>query len=542
MPAPCGRTVPTGPLTVLVRLAVPGILVVVLGGCMVGPDYRRPPAPTADAWRWTAREGVASREAEAAGWWHAFGDPALDALVEAAYRANPTLLAAGLRVVQARARRGIAIGGLFPQTQAARASYTRTHPSKQEGIPPEVFRTDAYELGFDAAWEIDLWGRFRRSIEASDAELLAAVADYDDVLTSLVGEVAATYVQIRVLDGRLALARDNVRVQSESLEIARVRFEAGGTSALDVEQATTLLASTQATIPEFQIQRRRALDSLSVLLGMPPSALDETLLPANGIPTAPVEVAVGIPADLLRRRPDVRRAERQMAAQSARIGVAKADLFPRLTLSGSVGLSADDAANLLTGRAFTASTGPRIDWPVLNYGRLISAVRVQDAAFQELVALWADTVLRAQQEVEDALVGYVRGTEKVVFLDRSVAAANRAVDLSLIQYREGAADYTRVLTTQQSKLLEDDRLVTSRGDVTLSVVSLYKALGGGWELRNGGGFVPEPVRDEMRDRTWYGGVLDEEAEAEDVREAADGTEGSRRPGFLRWRWWRPRWW
>lgn len=217
------------------------------------------------------------------------------------------------------------------------------------------------------------------------------------------------------------------------------------------------------------------------------------------------------------------RAERQVAAQSARIGVAKADLLPRFQLIGSVGLSAEDAANFFEGHSFESFGGPRFDWPILNYGRITNAVRVEDATFQELAAAYANTVLRAQQEVEDAVAGYLRGAEQVAHLIRGVAAANRAVDLSLIQYREGAADYTTVLTRQQSKLREDDSLTTSRGSVTLSAIALYKALGGGWELREGGDFVPEDVRQEMRARTGWGGMLDSEAQADDVKAAGAST-------------------
>ena len=278
------------------------------------------------------------------------------------------------------------------------------------------------------------------------------------MLVSLVSEVASNYVQIRVLESRLEIARDNVRVQANSLEIARVRFEAGGTSELDFQQATTLLRDTEATIPDLEAQLRRAHNALSVLLGVPPSELPAILGTPGAIPAAPVAVAIGIPADLLRRRPDVRRAERQLAAQSAQIGVAEADLLPRVQLAGSIGVSASTAARLFQGRSLEAFGGPQLDWPVFNYGRLINEVRFQDARFQELVATYSDTVLRAQQDVEDALVGYVNGLERVELLTSSVAAANRAVELSLVQYREGATDYTRVLNTQQSKLREDDSL------------------------------------------------------------------------------------
>ena len=473
---------------------------------MVGPNYHRPAAPTAAAWSDADGERVRADTEAPARWWRVFDDVVLDDLIARAYRENLTLQAAGLRVLEAQALRGIAIGNFFPQTQEATGALTSTRSSLNDGVP--IVRRDVTlgAIGFDASWELDLWGRFRRDIQAADAALLASIADYDDVLVSLIGEVASNYVLIRVLETRLALAHDNVRVQREGLDIASVRFEAGGTSNLDVQQATSLLADTEATIPQLESQLRQTTNALSVLLGVPAS--DLPLLPESTgtIPTAPPTVAVGIPADLLRRRPDIRRAERQLAAQSARVGVAVADLLPHVEIAGSIGLSADTAARLFAGRSLDALGGPQFVWPILNYGRLLNQVRLQDATFQELVATYGDTVLSAQRDVESALVGYVHGAERVARLSEAVTAADKAVDLSIIQYREGDADYTRVLNTQQSKLREDDQLASARGDVTLEVIALYKALGGGWELRDGEPFVPAATKDEMRERmgwpTW----------------------------------------
>ncbi|MCW5892078.1 MAG: efflux transporter outer membrane subunit [bacterium] len=512
-----------------------------VSGCMVGPDYLRPTAPVADDW---IDDGPAVRHdpTRAELWWEVFQDPILNDLIVRAVANNRSLRAAALRVVQSQAQRGIAIGGLYPQTQELNGGYQRQVLSRNAfgfGSTPGIDNNiDVWNLGFDAAWEVDLWGRFRRGIEAADAELLATLADYDDALVSLLGDVAATYVQLRLADDRLAIARANVAVQQDALDIARIRFEAGGTSELDVQQATNLLRDTEATIPQFQVLRRQAEDALCALVGLPPGELADILEPGP-IPSVPPTIAVGIPSELLQRRPDIRRAERQLAAASANIGVAKADLFPRLSLSGSVGLSAEQAAELFAGRSFAAVGGPTFEWPIFNYGRLINNVRAQDAAFQALVAVYEDTVLRAQQEVEDALIGYVRGAAAVAILERSVTAANRAVELSIIQYREGATDYTRVLDTQQAKLTSDDRLANQRGTLTLAVVNLYKALGGGWQQREGRPLIPEETKDAMRARTWYGSMLDPAEQEADVDQAERDLEPDR--PWSDFRWWWPQW-
>lgn len=515
-----------------------GLLLLAATGCMVGPNFTRPSAPTAPGWKNEGQGGIRAEPAEVSRWWEVFGDPVLSRLIETAYAQNLTLRVAGLRVLEAQARRAIAIGSLFPQQQALTGSYTRTTLSANTATPPFFGRdSNNWQAGFDAAWEIDVWGKFRRAIEASDADLLGAVASYDDVLVSLVAEVAATYIRIRALDERLTVASDNVRVQRDSLEIARVRFESGGTSELDVQQATTLLRDTEATIPQLEIELRQALDSLSVLLGTSPREFADVLDEGGHVPQVPVTVAVGIPADLLRRRPDVRGAEQAAAAQSARIGVAQAELLPSFQLIGSIGLSAKDVANLFEGGSFQATTGPAFNWPLLNYGRLINNVRLQDATFQELAVTYANTVLLAQRDVEDALIGYLRGTEQVQRLTESVAAANRAVEISLVQYRQGATDFTSVLNTQQSKVHENDALVSTRGAVALSVIALYKALGGGWELREGHDFVSDDTRQELQARTAWGGLLSPAGPAGDV-DAAPSDQETR--SWWPWRWW-PKW-
>jgi len=533
---------PALPGLVARRTLACALLLAALGasGCLVGPDFKRPEAPVSSAWLGAATPAVLTDELRVERWWDVFGDPALSVLVEQAFRENLTLRSAGLRVIQAQARRGIAIGLLFPQQQALGGGITYEVRSENTAAGALAGRNVAdWRAGLDAAWELDLWGRFRRNIEASDAELLGAVATYDDVLVSLVAEVATTYLDLRRAEEQLAVARDNVTVQEESLRIARVRFEAGGTSDLDVAQAEALLRDTEAAIPEVETRRREALDSLSVLLGMPPQDLTALVGAEPGrVPEAPLAVAVGVPVELLRRRPDVRAAELAAAAQSARIGVAAADLLPAFQLNGSIGLDAERAAHFFEGKSFAALGGPSFSWPILNYGRIVNDVRLQDALFEETLTRYADTVLVAQREVEDALAGYLHGLERVQLLAAGASAANRAVDISLIQYRAGATDYTAVLNSQQSKLRLDSQLVASRADVATSVVALYRALGGGWELREGLDFVPQETRAAMAKRTRWGGLISPEARSRDVDEAA--ADAAPRP-WWHWRTWWPRW-
>lgn len=481
----------------------------VSSGCMVGPEYRRPPAPVAPQYRETGSEAVQRTTPELTQWWTVFNDPALDRLIQTAYRQNPDLQSAAVRVLEAQARRGIAVGLLFPQQQAVLGSYSWNQLSRNRAnVVPGVDRSfDDWQLGAAASWELDIWGRFRRGIQAADAEVLASVANYDDVLVTLTGDVATEYLNIRILQERLAVAQANVELQRQGLDIATTRFEGGTATELDRLQATTLLRDTEALIPELEAGIMQGENRLCVLLGVPPRSLDEMLGGNRVVPTAPASVAVGIPADLLRRRPDIRRAERNLAAQSARIGVAEADLYPSLSLVGDIRLVSEDFGSLFDGDSVQAFVGPTFRWDVLNYGRLESNVQVEDARFQALIGTYETTVLRAQAEVENAISGYLSAQRQTALIADSVAAAQRAVQVAETQYRGGTADYTRVLNTQQSLQSEQDRLVSTRGAIALNLVSLYRSLGGGWELR--GDYVPldEKIQAQMRERTNWGKLL-----------------------------------
>jgi NodT family efflux transporter outer membrane factor (OMF) lipoprotein len=331
-------------------------------------------------------------------------------------------------------------------------------------------------------------------------------------MVSLSSDLASTYVQIRTLEERVQIARDNLIIQQESLRIARARFEGGATSERDVQQALTQLNATEASIPQLESSLRQAKNALGILLAVPPMEVDPLLKGDSRIPLVPQKIAVGIPADLLRRRPDIRLAELRAVTQCSRIGIAKADLYPMFSLTGSFGLLSTDAGQFGLGDLFSWKSrygfiGPTFQWNILNYGQITNQVRIQDARFQELLLDYQNTVLNAQKEVEDGLVAFVKAQEKVRSLALAAEAAKRSVDLSMIQYREGATDYTTVLTAQQALLLQQDNLVIGRGDVPQGLVSIYRALGGGWEMHTAQDYIPPEILETMKKRTDWGDLL-----------------------------------
>ena len=503
------------------------IATVVVGtGCTtLGPDFQTPQSPQVEAWQDIQDQRLQADQSVQAQWWKIFNDPILDSLVDEAYRQNIPLRVAGLRILQSRAVLGIAVGDQYPQRQRALGSATSNRISENSpNFSPTVDETFAnYEAGFDAAWEIDFWGRFRRNIESADASLSASIADYHNALVSLTAEVASAYVAIRTFEERIILANQNVKLQQRSLKIADVRFRNGATTELDVQQALSNLKNTEALIPELEQFLRQARNALSVLLGLPPSELKDRLGTQPGqIPTTPVSVAVGVPAELLRRRPDVRSAELQAAAQSAQIGIAQADLYPSFSLAGSIGVQTSDTGRSDLGDLFDhdslfGSIGPGFQWNILNYGRFKNNVRVQDAAFQTLVETYRNTVLNAYQEVEDAMVGFIQTQEQVVFRDASAKAAARSAQLANIQYRDGAVDFQRVVDAERTLVNQQDQLTDNRGNVVQNLIAIYKALGGGWEISADQEFVPETIRNEMAERTDWGNILEREASEPEQR-------------------------
>ncbi|QDV74806.1 efflux transporter outer membrane subunit [Botrimarina mediterranea] len=459
-------------------------------GFKVGPNYCKPAVPVSDEWVEARDTRLSSEPVDLRDWWGVFNDPCLDELIRISYAENLTVRDAGYRVLEARALRQVAVGGLFPQQQQATGSYTRTQISDESGFGGAGFgggQIDIWQLGGQLAWELDFWGRFRRAIESANAELDASVEAYDDVLVILVSDVASTYVEIRTLQQRIAYAEQNVESQSGSLRIATDLFEGGAAGKLDVTQAQTNLSQTEALIPQLRLQLRQATNRLCVLMGRPPEDLSPLLAmsPAK-IPTSPKQVVAGIPAELVRRRPDVRQAERLVAQQSARIGIAEADLYPAFSITGNLGWQAPTFNRMFQTSAFTGSISPGFTWNILNYGRLRANVAAQDALFQQRVAQYQQTVLEAHREAEDAIAAFLRYQEQAEALTKSADAALESSDLVQQLYKGGQTDFGRVFVAELALVNQQDAKAVAEGQIAQGLVDIYRSLGGGWQVRLGG--------------------------------------------------------
>jgi len=491
-------------------------LVLPLAACAVGPNFVTPAAPVAANWREAHVASIKTNRENDRKWWAVYRDPTLDRLIDLAYQQNLTLMEAGARVIKARASLGHAIGEFFPQTQQLNGSADYLQPTRADAtsnpsnaLARQFWRVD---LGGQVSWELDFWGKFRRGVESADATYLASIATYDDVLVTLIGDVASTYIAIRTLQQQIAIAADNVVKQKQALTIARDRYKGGATSELDPLQAENVLAQTQSAIPQLTAQLQKDENALRVLLGMTPASLDGVLAHSKGIPSTRTQVAVGIPADLLRRRPDIRAAELKAAAQSAQVGIAEADLYPAFSLGGSLGTlvsttNGKSINQLFSPSSLTFAFGPSFSWPVLNYGQITNNVRVQDAELQALLLNYQNSVLKAQREVEDGLSAVVQGRSQVAYLKRSESAARKALVIALQQYQLGSRDFTTVLTAEQNLYQAQNNLAVAEGNVAIGLTQTYRALGGGWQIREGHDFVNDATRAEMRARTNWGDVL-----------------------------------
>jgi NodT family efflux transporter outer membrane factor (OMF) lipoprotein len=491
--------------------------IIFLSACnyKVGPDFKTPISQASSEWLETGNTHL-NQTKDFREWWRLFNDPTLNELINTAYAQNLPLKAAGVRILNARAEVGIAIGDLYPQQQGAEGELSDISNPFLKKLGNGVGNPLMYSrMGLMANWEIDFWGKYRRAIEAADAELMGSVAEYDNLLVSLVSDVANAYIQLRTLEKRVQIAKENVTLQLESVRISTAKFTGGTGTQRDVEQATTILKSTQATIPTLERQLRQTKNALSLLLGIPPDKFVNKFFTASQIgqiPAAPLQVAVGIPTDLLRRRPDIRKAEMDTLAQSARIGVVVANLYPAFSITGSFGFVSSNAMGSSLSDMFNWGNqfyrfGPSVQWNLFNYGQITNQVRAQDAKLEVAILNYQNQVLKAQKEVEDSLIAFLMAQNSAEYLAESTSAAQRALDLATLQYNEGITDFTTVLTAEQELLRQQEDFAQTLGSISINLVGVYRALGGGWEIREGKAFIPEPIVKAMEQRTNWGGLL-----------------------------------
>jgi len=452
-----------------------------LTGCFkVGPDYIRPDLKTPVSWQAPMDKRLSKEQPKPnnlAEWWQNLNDPLLTRFIHQAITGNLDLKQAQARLLEARARRDISWAALFPTVDVT-GSATRSRSSENRGGGNE---SNTYSTGFDAGWEIDLFGRGQRSVEASQARIEASREDLHDVLVSLLAETALNYIEVRTYQTRLRIARENLAAQQETYSLTEDRYKSGLTTELAVQQAKYLVANTQAQIPNLLTGLSEASNQLAILLGRNPGTLDAELQSTKPLPLPPARIAVGIPADTLQRRPDVRKAERLLAAQTAEIGVAEAELYPSLNLTGTLGLDSLSAGKLFTSGSRRYSIGTGINWPLFDTGAIRANIRLQSSLQQEALAQYKATVLSALQDVENSLVAYAREQERNKALQESVDAAKEASTLSEIQYKAGLTSFSDVLDAKRSLLSFQDQLAQSRGAIIANLVRLYKALGGGWK-------------------------------------------------------------
>ena len=490
-----------------------------LSACVtVGPEYE-PLAPAEEnVPAFSDIEGIETAAEVPRRWWEIFDDPVLNRLVDETQQQNLALEIAALRVLEARARLDIATGLRYPQTQAAMGGASWVDPAESDLL--EVLGIDdfwSYSLGATVSWEVDFWGRYRLGIEAAGGAYEASIAAYDEAIVLMNAEVVNTYATVREIEEQIRISRNNLQLQQQSYNITETLYRNGQDSELDMQQARTLLLSTQATIPSLEASLQQAKNALSGLLGKPPGYVDEMLTDGSGLPVVPANLAVGMPADMLRRRPDVRQAERLAMAQTANVGLATADLYPSFKLSGTLKSSAGGpgdtpASDLFSADSLAVNIGGNFVWPFLNYGRIRSNIRIEDAILQQALVNYQHTVIEAAREAGNALSALVGAREQGRILAEAVEAATRSNDLSLLRFREGFSDYQRVLDSQQRLFSQQQRLVSSQAAIVRSTVTLYKALGGGWQDRSG---MPLPNRDNqdmMKSRTDWGDLLGDNPE------------------------------
>ena len=467
-------------------------LICLAAGCTVGPDYKKPDLPTPSTWKEAQQSGIDATGTDLARWWTVFNDPLLDSLVERALRSNLDLRVAEARIREARANRTVVAAGAWP-TLGTSLSYARNRSSQNAlaispqggssggGSSSSALDQNFYTAGFDTSWEIDIFGGVRRSVEAADATIAATVEDRRDVLVTLLGDVAKNYIDVRGFQRQLAVSRANLKAQEETLQLTQVRFQAGLASDLDVAQQEAQVNTTSSLIPLLESSLKRSTYNLDLLLGLEPGALAGELNKDAAIPSLPSKVLVGLPSELLRRRPDIRRAERQLAAATAQVGSAMADLFPKFSLTGVGGLRSISASDWFTRGSRYWNIGPTISWPIFDAGKIRANIEIRNAQQEQALGQYEKSVLSAFQEVETALVNYANEQATYRSLTDAVAANRRAVTMANELYIRGLNDFLNVLDTQRTLYVTETALTQSQATMAANLVALYKALGGGWE-------------------------------------------------------------
>lgn len=491
--------------------AVTGVLLLGSGCKTLGPEYQEPEIPWLANWETSLYGQLESPEQEVATdlrfWWRLFDDPALNQLIAQLREHNPSMRIAGLRVLESRAQQGIAGSTLYPQVQRVDGSLALVNSQKFDGINLSGNQTLVnYDASFSLGWELDFWGRFRRAIESADAGFFANVANQQNLQVLLNAQLADLYFGYRVASERIEIAQQNAERQKRSLEITQQLFNSGQTSELDLQQANAQYLGTLAAIPALQIGQTQARNALASLLGRPPGEIPELLAADQELPQVEPLALDGIPARMLMRRPDVRAAAWQIAAQSAQIGVAEADFYPAISLFGSIGYAGNSLGH--TANSLTLAAGPSVSWNIFDYGRIENSVRLQDARLQQLIEQYQDVVLQAARELDDAAIGVVKTAEQDDLLNQSLKSAERALELATNRYREGYADFQRVLDAQRSLAASADKELANRGSHISAAIAFYKALGGGWQETTIDQLIPQSVREQMKQRTDWGPLLD----------------------------------
>jgi NodT family efflux transporter outer membrane factor (OMF) lipoprotein len=478
----------------------------------LGPDYQEPEVAWLEEWQTDlygqSMVATPDQAEDLQFWWEAFDDPVLNGLIVTARKANPSLRIAGLAILESKALLGIATGAQYPQVQRANGSWARVDSWPTDGDNSgDHSNLNSYGVGFDVGWEIDFWGRYRRSIESADAAFFASITNHHNAQVLLAAQVAQAYYAYRTAARQIEIARENAALQERSLEITTNLFEGGQSAELDVQQARTQYLATLSAIPNLELSQHQIRNALGVLLGRSPGDLPELDSVPATLPSLNPVFIDDYPANLLMRRPDVRTAAWGVAAQSAQIGVARADLYPSISLFGTIGWS----GNSLNSTTDTLSTGigPAFSWNLFNYDRLESNVRVQDARLQQAIEAYQLTVLAAAAEIDDAAISVVKTQEQEVLLAEALEAAKRSLALSTKRYQEGYSDFQRVLTAQQSRAARSSSYVANQGAHINSVIAFYKGVGGGWRPADGEDLIPEPIRQVMAERTDWDGILDD---------------------------------